>query len=163
MTESSREDYRKRILHDIFKLVQMVEADDDQWAESVARAIHYDVREYFNQNRWRPTPVYDGIRALLPLEEPLTLLIYHHREGANGRKFIQGRITKIDPVYSPDDGARLEFIPRGCRNPRTIGYRAGSAASLTVWRGLVPEAALARVQPLYHHETLPPIQYDQAL
>lgn len=163
MTKSSREDYRKRILYAVFKLVQMVEADDDQWAESLARGIHYDVREYFNQSRWKPTPVYDGIKALLPLDEPLTLLVYHHREGANGRQFVQGRIFKLNPTYSPYDGARLEIIPRSCRNPRIFDYRAGLTASLTVWRGHVPEGALERTPPLYHHETLPPIEYDQAL
>lgn len=152
----TREEYRAAIMFQIYQLVQAVEADDPgeynntQW---VARNLHNDVREYFNADRWRPRPIYDGIRARVPLETPLSLLITYHREhDHDNARFVQGRLVEISPVYQPRDGATFKIIPKGCRNPRTYSYHAGWGASLTIWPGHVPQTGKAGVKPLYDHE-----------
>lgn len=156
------DEYRQRLMHDIFKLVQMIEADDDAHcgAEALARGVHFDVREYFYAQRWQPTPIHEGIQARVPLNEPLPLLMVHHT-GEGGRHFIQGKIVNIQAPPRPGDGAGFEIVPKGCRLPRRFQYRVGGGAALTVWRGFVSDSALPGT-PLYHHETLPPIRYDAA-
>ena len=159
----TRQEYRARIVQDIFKLVQQIEADYDEHgsAERLARGLHSDVREYFNAERWKPTPVYDGLRDRVTLGTPLSLLIVHHG-GQGGRQFVQGRVTALHGQARPFDGAQFEVVPRGCRNPRRYSYRAGVGASITVYPGCVPEMRLEQVCPLYHHAAAPPIGYDQA-
>ena len=46
----TRDEYRARIMADIFKLVQHIEGDFNEYgtAETLARGLHYDVREYFD-------------------------------------------------------------------------------------------------------------------
>ncbi|MFC5849629.1 hypothetical protein [Deinococcus petrolearius] len=159
----TRDEYRARIMADIFKLVQHIESDFNEYstAETLARGLHFDVREYFNAERWKPTPVYDGLRDRVTLGTPLSLLIVHHG-GHNGRQFVQGRIIDLHSQARPFDGAQFEIVPKGCRNPRRYSYRAGVGASITVYPGHVPETWLEQVRPLYHHAAEPPIQYDQA-
>lgn len=159
----TRDEYRARIMQDIFKLVQYIESDlsEHSSAEALARGLHYDVREYFNAQRWKPTPVYDGLRGRVTLETPLSLLIVHH-DGQNGRQFVQGRVTALHSQHRPFDGAQFEIVPKGCRNPRHYSYRAGAGAAITIYAGHVAETRLEAVRPLYHHAALPPIRYDQA-
>ncbi|MDP9766110.1 hypothetical protein [Deinococcus enclensis] len=151
----TRDEYRAAILFQIYQLVQAVEADnpgEHHTAQWTARNLHNDVREYFNAERWKPRPVYDGIRALVPLDTPLTLLIVHHQEHANGnQRFVQGRVDAISTVYQPSDGATFSVIPRGCRKPCQYAYWARAGASLTIWPGWVPETRLKEVTPLYEH------------
>lgn len=159
---TTRDEYRQRLMHDIFRLVQMIEADDNFHcgAEALARGVHFDVREYFHAQRWQPIPVYEGIQAHVPLNEPLTLLMVHYA-GEGGRRFIQGKIVNIQSPPRPGDGAGFEIVPKDCRLPRRFHYRVGEEAALTVWRGFVSESLMPGT-PLYHHETLPPIRYDAA-
>jgi hypothetical protein len=159
----TRQEYRASIMQDIYQLVQQIETDRDEHgqAESLARGLHYSVREYFNAERWKPTPIFDGLRDRVTLGTPLSLLIVHH-DGHNGRQFVQGRVTALHSQHRPFDGAQFEIVPRGCRNPRRYSYRAGAGAFITAFPGYVPETRLEQVRPLYHHAASPPIQYDQA-
>lgn len=155
----TRDEYRARILHDIFRLVQCIEADqgDHGSAEHLARGIHSNVREYFNRERWKPTPVHEGIRARVPLGSPLPLLIQHHG-GEDGRRTVQGRLQAIHHPPRPYDGAEFEIVPRGCRKPRRYWYRAGAGAALTVYPGWIEGRELERTRPLYEHEAVPHLQ-----
>jgi len=159
----TRDEYRARLMHDIFRLVQHIEADDNEHssAESLARGIGYDVREYFNVQRWKPSPVHEGICARVPLEQPLTLLMQFH-DGENGRRILQGRIQVIRHPGRPHDGAEFEIIPRGCRKARRYWYRAGPGAALTVYPGWLEGRELERRRPLYEHEAAPRIEYQKA-
>jgi len=159
---TTRNEYRQRQVHDIFRLVQMIEADDNFHcgAEALARGVHFDVRESFHAQRWQPIPVYEGIQARVPLNEPLPLLMVHHA-GEGSRRFVQGKFVNIQSSPRPGDGAGFEIVPIGCRLPRRFQSCVGGKAALTVWRGFVSESALPGM-PLYHHETLPPIGYDAA-
>lgn len=157
---TTRSEYRAQIMQDVCRLVGMIEADHNEHgrAEALARGLHYSVREFFETDRWRPTPVYQGICAHVPQGQPITLCLQYH-DGPDGRRVIQGRITAIRPPGRPQDGAEFELVPRGCRKARRWWYRAGVGASLAVHPGFVEAALREQVQPLYHHETRPPVQY----
>jgi hypothetical protein len=158
----TRSEYRARIMQDVCRLVSMVEADHNEHssAEALARGLHYDVREFFDADRWRPTPVFDGICAHVPQGQPLTLCFQAY-EGEEGRHVLQGRVTVIRPPGRPQDGAEFELVPRGCRKARRWWYRAGVGASVAVYAGFIEAAQRDRVQPLYHHETLQFVQHAQ--
>lgn len=158
----TRDEYRTAIMETIFRLVGLIEADHNEHgsAEHLARGLHYDVREYFNEGRWRPTPVYDGICARVPLASPLTLLIQSH-DGENGRRTIQGKVQAIHHPGRPSDGAEFLIVPRGCRNARRYWYRVGVGAALTVYPGWVEGQQLGRTRPLYDHAAVPRLRYDQ--
>lgn len=159
----TRDEYRARLMHDIFRLVQHIEADDNEHytAESLARSLHSDVREYFNTERWKPCPVYEGICARVPLDQPLTLLMQLY-DGPEGRRTIQGRVQAIRHPGRPSDGAEFEVIPKGCRKARRYWYKAGRGAALAVYSGWLEEGALERTRPLYEHEAAPRIEYEAA-
>ncbi|GMA17025.1 hypothetical protein GCM10025871_33560 [Deinococcus metallilatus] len=157
----TRDEYRARIMEDLFRLVQHIEADDNEHsrAEALARGLHYDVREFFNRARWKPTPVYDGLRARVPLGSPLTLLIQFHG-GEDGRRTVQGRVQAIHHPGSSNDGAEFLIVPKGCRSPRRYWYRVGVESALTVYPGWIAGQALERTRPLYDHAVTPPVRYD---
>lgn len=159
MYPQTRDEYRAQIMQDVCKLISLVESDwnEHQTAEALARGLHYDVREYFNMDRWKPTPVYAGICTRVPTDQPLTLFIHHH-DGVNGRQIVQGRITAIKSPYRPNDGAEFEIVPRGCRKVRKYFYWPGVGASLSVCAGWVEAAQPEGAGALYHHEMLPPVQ-----
>ena len=158
----TREEYRAAILANICRLVAQVEADQNEYgsAESLARSLHHDVREFFDETRWKPNPVYDGITARVPLGQPLTLLIVHH-DGPNGRCFVQGRVQAIHHPGRPSDGAVFEVVPKGCRNVRRHRYAVMVGAALTIYPGWVEETRLEHTRPLYDHAAIPPVRYDQ--
>ncbi|AFZ69777.1 hypothetical protein [Deinococcus peraridilitoris] len=160
----TREEYKAAILEQVTRLMGHVLADDPgehSQAEYIAKQIHYDVRELFNKERWKPTPILDGIRARVPLNERVTLLIHRHDE-RNGRTFEQGIITAIHSAQSHRDGAAFDFVPRGCRKPRRYYYHANQGSCLKVFRGYVSEEAAATVTPLLEFAPLPFIQYRRA-
>ena len=49
----TRDGYRQRLMHNILRSVQMIEADDDFHcgAEALGRSVHLDVRESFHAQR----------------------------------------------------------------------------------------------------------------
>lgn len=164
----TREEYKSAILHNIYRLVQALETDDDsEYPTGIAQSVHYDTREYFNAERWKPRPVHEGIRARIPAGEVLTFRIQHWLpEPGNerpGYTFLTGRLLEIcDVAYSREDGARFKVIPTGKRNPREYTYRVAFSTSLKVWQGkLTPEQAQART-PLYEHQLILPVQYQEA-
>jgi hypothetical protein len=166
-TTPSREDYRTGIREGLYRLAGLVEADFDPHDQAVvlARSLHYEVREYFNSQRWKATPVYDGICARVPLEVPVTLLIIHHREHARGREWVQGKLQAIHSPHRPNDGAEFVMVPRRCRRSRTYHYRAWVGAELSVYPGFVDESGddgPRHPTPLYQHAAMPPIQDQQA-
>ena len=157
----TRDEYRARIMQDIFRLVQHIEADHSEYssAEALARGLHYHVRTYFDAERWKPTSVCDGLQGRVTLDTPLSLLIVHH-DGHNGRVFVQGWVTALHSQHRPLDGAQFQIIPKGCRNPRNFYYRAGAGAAITIYQGHVSETRLERTRPLYHHAAAAPVRYD---
>ena len=156
----TRDEYRAQIMRDVCQLVGMIEADHGEYnsAEALARGLHYSVREFFDADRWKPTPVFEGICARVPQGQPLTLCFQAY-EGEEGRHVMQGRVTAIRPPGRPNDGAEFELVPRGCRNARRWWYRAGVGASLVIYSGFVEAARREQVQPLYRHETMPRVEY----
>ncbi|QLG13329.1 hypothetical protein HLB42_20605 (plasmid) [Deinococcus sp. D7000] len=164
---SSRDEYKKNLLLNIYQLVQATLTDDDSIHPTwVANSIHSDTREYFNAERWKPSPVYDGILTRIPTGEVLTLHIRMWQaetpaDEERCQQWVTGRVVKIESLYRPDDGARFGLVPTGKRKPRSFQYRATVSSSLKVWQGrLTPQQAQAR-EPFYHHETIPPVQYHQ--
>lgn len=157
----TRDECRASILAKVYQLVQAVESDINEHgnAEFVARQLEYDVREYFKLDRWKPTPINDGLKARVPLNQPVTLEIIHHRESADGRRLVQGTLTEIGNQYRPADGARFMIIPRRCRNPRTHWYRASAGTAIRIWRGYVEEGQLDSTPTLYELEIAEPIPY----
>ncbi|MDV6376377.1 hypothetical protein [Deinococcus arenicola] len=164
---NSRDGYKQSLLLDIYKLVQAIETDDSSnYPTSLAQSIHSDTREYFNAERWKPSPVYEGILTRIPTGEVVTLHIRMWQaetpeDEQRCQQWVTGKVVKIERLYRPDDGARFGLVPTGKRNPRSFQYRAVVSSSLKVWRGkLTPQQAQAR-KPFYHHETIPPVQYNQ--
>lgn len=163
----TREEYKAAILHNIYRLVQALELDDDRDSPTwTAQSIHHDTREYFNAERWKPRPVNEGIRAKLPVGEVLTFRIQKWTPEAGdprpGHQFVTGRLVEIrDLYYSRDDGANFQVVPTGKRNPREYSYRVACGQSLKVWRGKLTETEAAARTPLYEHEKIPTVQYDK--
>ena len=162
---TSRDEYKPALLLSIYQLVQAIETDDDSTHPTwVARSIHQGTREYFNAERWKPSPVYDGIMARIPTGEVLTPHLQQWRaepgeDPRRSQQWITGKVLEIHSLYRPNDGARFEIVPSGKRKPCSVQYRAATSTSLKVWTGrLTPEQAEARA-PFYDHETIPPMQY----
>ncbi|WP_420594313.1 hypothetical protein [Deinococcus sp.] len=60
----TRDEYRHQLLFGLYQLVQAIETDDDTASPvSLAQRLHHDARQYVDRERWRPTPVYDGVTA----------------------------------------------------------------------------------------------------
>ncbi len=163
----SRNEYKQALLLSIYQLVQAIETDDDSAHPTyVAQSIHNDTREFFNAERWKPSPVYDGITVRIPVGEVLTLHLRLWQpetpaDEERSQQWVTGKVVKIHRLYRPDDGARFDLVPTGKRNPRSFQYRATVSSSLKVWRGrLTPQQAQAH-EPFYHHETTAPVQYHQ--
>lgn len=158
----TRDEYKIALLHNIYRLVQALELDDtSEYPIGIAQGIHYDTREFFNAERWKPRPVNASARALIPVEEVVTLRVQHWKpetgDARPGYTFVTGRLVEIGDVpHSRDDGARFQVIPTGKRNPREYTYRVGHGRSLKVWKGRLTEAQAQTRAPLYEHEQTPP-------
>ena len=164
---NTRDECKQSLLLSIYKLVQAIETDDDgQHPTWLANSIHSDTREYFNAERWKPSPVYEGILTRIPTGEVLTLHIRMWQaetpeDEERSQQWGTGKVVKIESLYRPADGARFGLMPTGKRKPRSFQCRAAVFASLKVWKGkLTPQQAQAR-EPFYRHETLPPVQDSQ--
>lgn len=158
---TSRDEYRQSLLHDLYQLVQAIETDDERdMPVHRAQGIFHDTREYFNRQRWQPTPVYGGLLAHIPQKEMLTLRLQHRADEA--AVWVTGQVTAIEPHDRPYDSAQFQIIPVGCRNPRRYTYRAAVGCALTVWRGKLAPQQAGRCLPLYDHVAAPPIQAQEA-
>ena len=136
----TRDEYKAAILHKIYRLVQAIELDDQaEYPVGIAQGIHYDTREFFNAERWKPRPVNASARARIPTGEVLTLRVQNWTPEPGDEQrcysFVTGRLVEVGDVpYSRDDGARFQVIPTGKRNPRDYTYRVGYGRSLKVWK-----------------------------
>ncbi|WP_261665437.1 hypothetical protein [Deinococcus sp. Marseille-Q6407] len=150
----TREEYRQALMHDICKLVQMIEADHDDGAVWLAQSIHHDTRSYFDRDRWKPQPVAAGIMAHVPKDQPVTLVIQHHTYHDGGRQVVRGKVEEMHAAYKPDDGAQFSVIPQRCRNPRHYQYKHQRTSSLTVYAGYLSDAELSsgRHKPIFYSE-----------
>ena len=158
----TREAYQAAILEQVARLMSCVLCGQSECreAEALARQIHSDVREFFDVARWKPTPVYEGVRAHVPLHERVTLLIRHH-DGQDGHTILRGQVTEIGPLGHGQDGAAFGFVPHRHRKTRRLYYRPEvPGASLKVYRGLVGETAVGRLRPLFENEARP--RHDKA-
>ena len=151
---TTREEYRQTLMHDICKLVQMIEADNDDGAAWLAQRIHHDTRSYFDADRWKPQPVAAGIMEHVPVGQPVTLVIQHHTYHDGGRQVVRGKVEKMYAAGKPGDGAQFSITPQRCRNPRQYYYRHQRTSSLAAYAGYLSDAELGsgRHKPLFYSE-----------
>ena len=158
MPSQTREDLKAEIMRQLCELAGAVEADcsEHHHAEWTAQSLHYSVREYFRPERWRPCPVFEGLRTHLPLNEALTLR-FETCPQPHGLRWERGRLLELRAPYPPDDGGYFQFLRQRCRNHVTLSYHARPGARLTVWRGSLSEAQARWAAPIYDHQAAPPI------
>ena len=76
---------------------------------------------------------------------------------------VTGEVTKVDCLDRPDDGARLEVVPTGQRNPHSFQSRAGISSSLKIWKGQLTPLQAQACEPFSHFDTIPPLQCREEL
>lgn len=163
----TRDEYKAAILHNIYRLVQALELDDrTEYPEGIAQGIHYDTREFFNAERWKPRPVNASARERIPTGEVVTFRIQNWKPEPGDEHrcyvFVTGRLLDVGDVhYTREDGARFSLIPTGKRNPREYTYRVGYGRNLKVWQGKLTEAQAAERPALYEHEQTPPVSSEK--
>ena len=140
----TREEYKAAILHNIYRLVQALELDDDRDSPTwTAQSIHHDTREYFNAERWKPRPVNEGIRAKLPVGEVLTFRIQKWTPEAgwagpkswtvSSRDSAQIKGTTLAFSSCPGDGLTATFAVGSPQRGSAGRPLACSANSSGVW------------------------------
>jgi len=150
----TRDEYRDAIVFDLGRLMQAVLVDDPTLcrAEFTARSLHQNVREYFCAERWKPTPVFEGVQARVPLGERLSIFVQYHDFDNQGQDRVQGVITRFGGPSTGSDGVVIHYVPARCRNERTINFTVRPGTRLCIYAGYVTGEDARTLKPLYEYE-----------
>ncbi|GEM49658.1 hypothetical protein [Deinococcus cellulosilyticus] len=150
----TREQKLMNLKRDLCQLYSLLELDSPTLKHEMrdlGRSIEYGVRYITEDYNYKTTPILDGLRARIPLGEPITLMLYSGQEEDRHERIHQCVIQQITGYCEGCERITFEVVRRRCRKPERKYYHAFRGQGLTIWRGYV-DPARTSAKPLYDFE-----------
>lgn len=149
---ATRDAYRQGIVQHTSEILKAVLSDDGRDLTRLllhTNCLRDDLRSFFDEHRWRPTPVYDGAAQHIPLGVPVTIEVQYHDHSNDNTDRVTGRVTSVHRLHHGEDGVEIRYVPARCRNERNLRYVARPGSWLKVSAGDLSAAGEGAAPPLF--------------